>query len=254
MVNHLSIDNYLFSDVKTNWRPVIRISNRCFLRHIGVCSALQSQELNLKRCCLWCERKKEKHLRHLTKTCGLKTNKLSHWGVMNLKAEHVLHPSDCSTAVLYWELVSVLMKGTAAELNEVCYNLKHFTNREVKDIIHLLSLSLFWCLWALLCHPSAPLFFPLSAPEFAVWSRSVSRWPTCFRGCGGCSLCFQSTAVCSFLPATTGRTSRSSSTRTQTSSRPSRNTNRKACTPRPPCEVGTIRTLSVGEEPCKRGY
>lgn len=86
------------------------------------------------------------------------------------------------------------------------------------------------------------LLCPLSAPEFAVWSRSVSRWPTCFRGCGGCSLCCQSTAVCSFLPATTGRTNRSSSTRTQTSSRPSRNMNRKACTPRPRCEVRTSRT------------
>lgn len=82
------------------------------------------------------------------------------------------------------------------------------------------------------------LFFPALA--FVAWKRCVSRWQTCFQGYGGCSQCCQNTAASSCLLATTGRTSGTCLTRTRTSSRLFRNTNRKDCTPQRHCEVETL--------------
>lgn len=99
-----------------------------------------------------------------------------------------------------------------------------------------------WCL----------LFFlasSLSALVFAVWRHYVSRWQTCCQGYGGCSRCFQNMAVCSFLLATTGKTSEISLTQTLTSSKPFRNMNPKACTPQPHCEVRTGWEVFTGEQP-----
>lgn len=100
----------------------------------------------------------------------------------------------------------------------------------------LLSHLLFSCLYR--C-----LVLVLSAPAFAVWSLCVSRWQICFQGYGGCSRCCQSMAAFLFLLATTGRTNGSCLTRTPTPSRPSRNMNRKACTPQRHCEVVIWKAL-----------